>query len=47
VALSRLIRFKTITLSSAKLEQVAQKGAGCPIPGDIQGHIGSASEQPD
>ena len=28
------------------LEQVAQGGCGCPIPGDIQGQAGCGSEQP-
>jgi len=26
------------------LKQVAQKGGGCPIPGDIQGQVGWGSE---
>ena len=29
------------------LEQVAQRGCGCPIPGGIQGKAGCDSEQPD
>ena len=29
------------------LEQVAQKGGECPIPGDIQGQAGGSFEQPD
>ncbi|GAB0206191.1 mitochondrial enolase superfamily member 1 [Grus japonensis] len=29
------------------LEQVAQRGCGCPIPGHIQGQVGRGSEQPD
>ena len=29
------------------LEQVAQRGGGCPIHGDIQGQDGWGSEQPD
>jgi len=28
------------------LEQVAQRGSGGPIPGNIQGQVGQASEQP-
>ena len=28
------------------LEQVAQRGCGCPIPGGIQGQAGCGSEQP-
>jgi len=27
------------------LEQIAQRGGGCPVPGDIQGQAGSGSEQ--
>ena len=30
-----------------KLEQVAQRGGRCPIPGNIQGQFGLGSEQPD
>jgi len=30
-----------------KLEQVAQRGGGCPTPGDIQGQAGWGSEQLD
>jgi len=29
------------------LEQVAQGGCGCPIPGGIQGQAGCSSGQPD
>jgi len=28
------------------LEQVAQRGGGCPIPANIQGQAGRGSEQP-
>jgi len=28
------------------LAQVAQRGGGGPIPGNIQGHVGQGSEQP-
>jgi len=28
------------------LEQVAQRGSGGSIPGNIQGHVGCGSEQP-
>jgi len=28
------------------LAQVAQRGGGGPIPGNIQGHLGRGSEQP-
>ena len=28
-------------------KQVAQRGGGCPIPGDIHGQAGLASEQSD
>jgi len=27
--------------------QAAQRGGGCPVPGDIQGQAGQSSEQPD
>jgi len=29
------------------LEQVVQRSAGCPVPGDSQGVAGWCSEQPD
>ena len=29
------------------LEHVAQRGGRCSIPGNIQGHVGMGSEQPD
>jgi len=29
------------------LEQVTQRGGGCPLLGDIQGQAGEGSEQPD
>ena len=29
------------------LEQVAQRGGGCPTPGDTQGQAGWGAEQPD
>jgi len=29
------------------LEEVAQRGGSCPIPGNIQGQVGQGSEQPD
>ena len=28
------------------LEQVAQRGCGCPIPGSVQGQVGWGFEQP-
>jgi len=28
-------------------KQAAQRGGGCPIPGDIQGQAGWGSEEPD
>jgi len=28
------------------LAQVAQRGGGCPLPGNIQGQVGQGSEQP-
>ena len=33
--------------SGETLEQVTQKGGGCPIPGDIRGQDGWGSEHPD
>jgi len=33
--------------ASETLEQVAQRGSGGPIPGNIQGQVGWGSEQPD
>ncbi len=35
------------TESGGTLEQVAQRGGRCPIPGNIQGQVGRGSEQPD
>jgi len=32
---------------SETLEQVAQRGGRCPIPGNLQGKVGRGSEQPD
>jgi len=29
------------------LEEIAQRGSGGPIPGNIQGQVGRSSEQPD
>jgi len=29
-----------------KHEQIAQRGSGGPIPGNIQGQVGQGSEQP-
>lgn len=29
------------------LEEVAQRGSRCPIPGDIHGQAGRGSQQPD
>ena len=29
------------------LKQIAQRGDGCPVPGDIQGQDGQGSEHPD
>jgi len=40
------IRKKCLTKSGETLEQVAQRGSGIPIPGNIQGQIGWFSEQP-
>jgi len=39
------IRRKLITQSDDALEQVAQGGCGCPIPGGIQGRAGCSSGQ--
>ena len=33
--------------SNEALAQVAQRGGGCLVPGDIQGQAGWGSEQPD
>jgi len=33
--------------SGETLEQVAQRGSRCPIPGTIQGQVGQSSEKPD
>ena len=33
--------------SSEALEQIAQRGGGCRIPGDIHGQAGLGSEQPN
>ena len=41
------IRRKFFTQGGDTLEQVAQRGGGCPIPGDIQGQAGPGPEQPD
>ena len=30
----------------ATLDQVAQRGGRCPIPGNVQGQVGRGSEQP-
>ena len=44
---SRLdIRRKFFTQSGDILEEVAQGGCGCPIPGSIQGQAGCGSGQP-
>ena len=40
------IRRKLFTQSDDALEQVAQGGCGCPIPGGIQGQAGCGSGQP-
>jgi len=41
------IRREFFTQSGDALEQVAQGGCGCPIPGGIQGQAGCGSGQPD
>ena len=33
--------------SGATLDQVAQRGGRCPVPGNVQGQVGRGSEQPD
>ena len=40
------IRKKFFTQGGDALEQVAQGGCGCPIPGGIQGQAGCGSGQP-
>ena len=40
------IRRKFFTEDGDTLEQVAQGGCGCPIPGGIQGQAGCGSGQP-
>ena len=40
------IRRKFFTQGGEALEQVAQGGCGCPIPGGIQGQAGCGSGQP-
>ena len=40
------IRRKFFTEGGDALEQVAQGGCGCPIPGGIQGQAGCGSGQP-
>jgi len=40
------IRRKVFTESVDTLEQVVQRGCGCPIPGGIQGQAGCGSGQP-
>ena len=40
------IRKKFFTQRTDTLEQVAQGGRGCPIPGGIQGQAGCDSGQP-
>ena len=41
-----VIRRKFFTEGGDTLEQVAQGGCGCPIPGGIQGQAGCGSGQP-
>jgi len=33
--------------SAETLEQAAQRGCGCPLPGSVPGHVGWGFEQPD
>ena len=39
-------RKKFFTVRVVRLEQVAQRGCGCPLPGSIQGQAGWVFEQP-
>ncbi|KAK4816211.1 LOW QUALITY PROTEIN: hypothetical protein QYF61_013449 [Mycteria americana] len=41
------IRKKFYDEGGETLEQVAQRGGRCPMPGNIQGQVGQGSEQPD
>ena len=43
---SVLHNFEVIGCVKESLEQVAQGGCGCPIPGGIQGQAGCGSGQP-
>ena len=40
------IRGKFFTLSGEVLEQAAQRGCGCSVPGGVQGQVGWGSGQP-
>ena len=40
-------KFSLFTESAEVLEQAAQGGCGCPIPGGVQGQVGWGLEQPD
>ena len=40
------IRKKLFIVSGGTLEQFAQRGCGCPLPGDVQGQAGWGFEQP-
>ena len=40
------VRKKFSAVSGETLEQVAQRGCGCPLPGSIQGQAGQGCEQP-
>ena len=35
------------TIGGETLAQVVQRGSGGPLPGNIQGHVGRGSEQPN
>ena len=39
--------FHSINNNILNLAQVAQRGGGCPVPGDIQDQAGSGTEQSD
>ena len=43
--LHRKGRWSTTKEGGETLEQVAQRGSRCPIPGNIQGQVGQGSEQ--
>ena len=40
------VRGKFFTESGEVLEQAAQRGCGCPVPGGVQGQVGWGPGQP-